>query len=79
MFIESIGFYETRHYIERVMTNLWLYRMQLGQETPSLDAIASGAWPVLEFLDPPEAQAIQARRNARLAARTTNFYDESDD
>lgn len=76
LFIESIGFYETRHYIERVMTNLWLYRMQLGQETPSLDAIASGAWPALEFLDTPDVQAIEARRAARLSARTTNFYPE---
>lgn len=51
LFIESIGFYETRNYIERVMANLWLYRLRLGQETPSLDALASGAWPTLELLD----------------------------
>ncbi|MFC3053100.1 lytic transglycosylase domain-containing protein [Kordiimonas pumila] len=51
LFIESIGFYETRNYIERVMANLWLYRMRMGQDTPSLDAIAAGAWPILERLD----------------------------
>jgi soluble lytic murein transglycosylase-like protein len=51
LFIESIGFYETRNYIERVMANLWLYRMRLGQETPSLDALAAGSWPTLELLD----------------------------
>lgn len=51
LFIESIGFYETRNYIERVMANLWLYRLRLNQDTPSLDALASGAWPSLEYLD----------------------------
>ncbi len=60
LFIESIGFYETRDYIERVMANLWLYRMRLGQDTPSLDAIAAGAWPALEALDTPQtAEALQ--------------------
>ena len=60
LFIESIGFYETRDYIERVMANLWLYRMRLGQETPSLDAVASGAWPAFDALDTPETvEALQ--------------------
>jgi len=70
LFIESIGFYETRDYIERVMANLWLYRMRLGQETPSLDALASGAWPTLEYLDTEEtAEALQ--RAVRLTSTRT--------
>lgn len=44
-FIESLPARETRIFIERVLTNLWIYRNRLGQETPSLDAVASGAWP----------------------------------
>jgi soluble lytic murein transglycosylase-like protein len=45
-FIESIPSRETRNFIERVFTNLWVYRDRLGQPAPSLDAIAAGAWPV---------------------------------
>jgi len=44
-FIESLPSRETRIFIERVLTNLWIYRDRLGQDTPSLDAVASGAWP----------------------------------
>ncbi len=45
-FIESIPSRETRIFIERVLTNLWIYRNRLGQPTPSLDTIAAGDWPV---------------------------------
>ena len=31
---------------ERVLTNLWLYRLRLGQPSPSLDQAAAGGWPV---------------------------------
>ena len=44
-FIESLPSRETRIFIERVLTNLWIYRHRLGQPAPSLDAVASGAWP----------------------------------
>ncbi len=45
LFIESIPSRETRIFIERVLTNLWIYRDRLGQPTPSLDAIAAGERP----------------------------------
>ena len=45
LFIESIRSRETREFIERVITNYWIYRMRLRQPTPSLDATASGLWP----------------------------------
>jgi len=45
-FIESIPAAETRGYVERIMTNLWLYRLRLGQPSPSLDQAAAGGWPV---------------------------------
>jgi len=51
LFIESLASRETRHYIERVVTNLWIYRMRLDQNTPSLDAVASGQWPTYSPLE----------------------------
>ncbi|MGD8325342.1 MAG: lytic transglycosylase domain-containing protein [Sphingomonadales bacterium] len=51
LFIESIPRLETRNYIEYVMSNYWLYRSRFGQDTPSLDAVASGAWPTYEAQD----------------------------
>ncbi|MDP7456846.1 MAG: lytic transglycosylase domain-containing protein [Alphaproteobacteria bacterium] len=51
LFIESIPNSETRAFIERVMANLWIYRKRLDQPTPSLDAIATGDWPLYTPLD----------------------------
>ncbi|WP_417450563.1 lytic transglycosylase domain-containing protein [Kordiimonas sp.] len=76
LFIESIGFYETRNYIERVMANLWLYRMRLGQETPSLDAIASGAWPTLELLDTEDTALAHQRALTRIYTGATDSADD---
>ncbi len=70
LFIESISFYETRNYIERVMANLWLYRMRLGQPTPSLDTLASGAWPTLNYLDTEETPTAM-RRAINLTSNQT--------
>ncbi|MEX0693569.1 MAG: lytic transglycosylase domain-containing protein, partial [Rhodospirillales bacterium] len=49
-FIESIPSYETRSFVERVLTNFWIYRHRLGQDTPSLDAVARGEWPYYEAM-----------------------------
>ena len=51
LFIESLPSGETRMFIERVLTNLWIYRARLGQATPSLDALAAGDWPTYMPLD----------------------------
>ena len=48
--IESLPSRETRHFIERVLANLWIYRHRLNQGTPSLDAIAAGKRPVYTAL-----------------------------
>lgn len=45
LFIESIPSRETRGFLEAVSRNLWMYRLILGQDTPSLDMLASGDWP----------------------------------
>jgi soluble lytic murein transglycosylase len=61
LFIESLPSRETRAFVERVMTNFWIYRARMGQPSPSLEAVASGAWPIYEGLDP-----APQRRNSRI-------------
>jgi len=51
LFIESLPSRETRLFIERVLTNLWLYRDRLGQPSPSKDDVVSGTWPGYRQLD----------------------------
>ena len=51
LFIESIPSKETRIYIERVFTNMWIYRSRLGQPMPTLDDVATGKWPIYTKLD----------------------------
>jgi len=46
LFIESLPSRETRKFVERILTNLWIYRSQFGQPAPSLDDIVAGRWPV---------------------------------
>jgi soluble lytic murein transglycosylase-like protein len=46
LFIETIPLAETRDYIKRVMTNLWMYRLRLGEPVTGLDDAAAGAWPI---------------------------------
>lgn len=54
LFIESLPSRETRIFVKRVFRNLWIYRERLGQETPSLDAILGGEWPIYIALDGAE-------------------------
>lgn len=51
LYIESIPARETRIYIERVLSNMWIYRMRMGQDIPTLDAVASGNWPIYSGQD----------------------------
>ncbi|MEI6485128.1 MAG: transglycosylase SLT domain-containing protein [Sphingomonadales bacterium] len=55
LFIESIPYRETRHYVEIVMRNLWMYELRDGQLPASLEAIAQGLWPRLPNLGGPLA------------------------
>jgi soluble lytic murein transglycosylase-like protein len=61
VFIESIPATETRHFIQRVLANLWIYRLRIGQATPSLDAIAAGERPLYENMDGASRLAANAR------------------
>ena len=63
LFMESIPSSETRIFIERVLANLWVYRMRLGQPAPSLDAIAAGEWPTYTALDGADGEVAEDGRN----------------
>lgn len=56
LFIESLPSRETRKFVERIMTNLWIYRSQLGQDAPSLDDVVAGRWPQYHHQDPDVAR-----------------------
>ncbi len=45
LFIEMMPVHETREYVERVLSNYWIYRMRAGLELPSLAAISNGKMP----------------------------------
>ena len=45
LFIESIPFSETRHYVEVVMRNYWMYQLRDGVIPPSMNALVAGLWP----------------------------------
>lgn len=51
LYIESFPAYETRSYIKRVMSNLWLYRARLGQPLTSMEELANGNWPLYNSED----------------------------
>lgn len=60
LFIETIPFYETRAFVERVLSNYWIYRMRYNQATPSLDAVAEGKWARYAEQDIREQQLAAA-------------------
>jgi soluble lytic murein transglycosylase-like protein len=45
LFIEALPRETTRLYVQRVLTNMWIYRQRLGQDAPDLDALAANRWP----------------------------------
>lgn len=66
LFIESIPYAQTRHYVERVLQYYWLYQFRFNMQTASLDALANGRWP--EFPQ-PLPQPILAATEADIPAR----------
>ncbi len=65
LFIESLPSRQTRNFIERVMTNYWIYRLRLEQDTPSLDELVAGQWPQYEGYG-------SDRRRDKTRVRTAN-------
>ncbi len=46
MFIESIPVRETRDFVKHIATNLWVYRVRMGQDAPTMADAAAGAIPL---------------------------------
>ena len=81
LLIESLPALETRNYVERVMTAYWTYKRMFGEETHTLDALASGARRIDAHLDlarpagiEPQA-APQALQVDALTERETSTLD----
>lgn len=51
LFVETIPVAETRAFVERVLSNYWIYRLRMKQNTPSLDAVAAGNYARYVSLD----------------------------
>ncbi len=51
LFIETIPLGETRLFVQRVLTNHWIYRARIGQPQDSLAATVTGDWPLYRAYD----------------------------
>jgi soluble lytic murein transglycosylase-like protein len=61
LFIETIPMAETRAYVERVMSNYWIYRLRQGQPSATLDAVAYGQGaPYVKPLKQARADDVKA-------------------
>jgi soluble lytic murein transglycosylase-like protein len=60
LFIESIPFKETRHYVEIVLRNFWMYQLRADTPTDSIDALAQGLWPKFPGMAGPSGVKIIA-------------------
>jgi soluble lytic murein transglycosylase-like protein len=63
LLMESIPIPETRLYIKKFMSNLWAYRIKLGQPAPELEALAAGDWPTYVALEQNDPGSRYARAN----------------
>ncbi len=45
LFIETLPIDETRHYVQSALTYMGAYAARFGAPSPTLDALAAGAWP----------------------------------
>lgn len=61
LYIESFPAYETRSYIKRVMSNLWLYRAKLNQPLTTMKDLADGEWPLYNSEDEYVQKQIKDR------------------
>lgn len=68
--IESIPVPQSRQYVEEVVASYWIYRQMMGLDTPTLDAVASGARLVPASLDFKPEPAAPADATATVTAAT---------
>lgn len=57
LFIETIPLSETRIFVQRVLTNYWIYRSRIGQPDPSITAAMTGDWPLYRAFDKSQQTA----------------------
>ena len=73
LLIESLPALETRNYVEKVMTAYWTYKRMFGEETRTLDALASGARRIDAHLDltrPPGIETQATPQTLEIGALT---------
>lgn len=51
LMLESVPNSEARHFVDVVLTNIWVYRDRLGEPAPSRDALAAGDRPVYRSVE----------------------------
>ncbi len=73
LFVESIPMGETRAFVERVMANYWIYRLRMGQPTPSLIAVTEGDWARYVQLDGLKQAATPKKQTHYLVADQSNY------
>jgi soluble lytic murein transglycosylase-like protein len=66
LFVESIPIAETRAFVEKVMANYWVYRIRLGQPTPSLDAVVEGDWARYVRMDNVKKASLQTSPDKKV-------------
>lgn len=71
--MENLPAQETRAYVQRVLTGYWTYRKMWGQNSPTLDALASGAKAIDERYDylgqPNSPSTQQAAQSFQVGSR----------
>ncbi|WP_158548741.1 lytic transglycosylase domain-containing protein [Parvularcula marina] len=48
LMIESVPNQQARHFVETVITNMWVYRDRFGEPAPSRDALSAGERPIYQ-------------------------------
>ncbi len=57
--IESLPSRETRDFVEKVVSNYWIYRQRLGQQSPTLDAVVSGTPSIFVEMDANPSRPVR--------------------
>jgi len=69
LLIECLPALETRNYVEKVVAGYWAYRKLWGQDSQTLDALATGARTIDARLDLGDARGQPAAEPLRLGMR----------
>lgn len=69
LFIESIPLEETKGFVKKITSKLWIYRSRFGQPSPSLDQMMAGEWPRYAALDKNYPVNLYAMHNGETARR----------